>query len=421
MSNLLESYRVLGVKVGAGMADVTTSYRQLCRLHHPDISDDPGSEELMKQINIAYTELREKFKRESTFRDRQTYSRPVKRYPSAAQRQQTDERQQTTDERQQAYERQRAAERQRTDAEQRAADRAAASINAEKEAYSILHDYFNSLNTFDYISAFNYLSEHDKKFISPESFKQWRESVARLYPMREFRIAGGSSIAVVTWGDDKTFHARKFRIIITEDDRTDGATQSGDINKLVINENGRWGVFLGYKELNELTRTFDRRFETKKKRDAQKRWEEFSAGQHMEYNMLTTDGMRKPVLRELYRQRRYGGSLTFAAVSIKLGDEKNAGREELLRSAAKTISDALRETDIPAYAGDGVFAIMFVELGKRNADNIISRIVESIRKNAGQQLGKQAEIKYEYSSWSGNSYPDMDSIKNILKKFEKII
>ena len=429
MSTLLESYRVLGVKVGAGMADVTSSYRQLCRTYHPDISDDPDAVEQMKQINIAYTVLREKFKRETAFRERQPYTRPIRRYPTAETRQQTSEafRQQTTDAnhrqttetyRQQTADTLRQAEETQR---QRAAERAAASADAEKLAYNVLHDYFKALNAFDYSGAYSHLSAHDKKSITLESFIEWRDSVARLYPMREFKIAGGSSIAVVTWGDDKIFHARKFRVVVTEDDYTDKTTQSGDVDKLVINENGKWGVFLGYKEVNELTRTFDRRFETKKKRDAEKRWEEFNAGQHAEYNMLNIDGMRKPVTKELYRQRRYGGSLTFAAISVKHNDEKHAGREELLRSAAKTISDSLRETDVPAYAGDGVFAIMFVELSKRNADSIISRMVENIRKNAGQPLGKQAVIKYEYDSWSGNGYPDIDNIKSILKKFGKNI
>jgi len=401
---------VLGVKVGAGMADVTTSYRQLCRTHHPDISDNPDSEELMKQINIAYTVLREKFKRESTFRDRQTYSRPVRRYPSATPRQQpTPPPKETPDVGQQA-----------TEAYgEEAAQRAAASIDAEKEAYSVLHDYFIALNSYDYTRAYNNLSEHDKKNINLENFTQWRESVARLYPMREFKIAGGSSIAVVTWGDEKTFHARKFRVIITEDDHTDSATQSGDIDKLVINENGKWGVFLGYREISELTRTFDKRFETKKKQNVEKRWEEYNAGLHPEYNMLNISGIRKPLSLELYRQRRYGGSMTFVAISIKHKDEKGAGHEELLRSAAKTISGALRETDVPAYAGDGVFAIMFIELGKKNAENIITRLVENIKINAGSQLGKQAEIDYEYGSWSGSSYADIDTLNDILKKFNK--
>jgi len=412
MSNLLESYRVLGVKVGAGMADVTTSYRQLCRIHHPDISDEPGAEELMKQINIAYTVLREKFKRESAFRDRQTYSRPVRRYPGPPPYRQQNEEQRQTDEDAQKQ----AAQAHR----QRAAERAAASADAEKEAYSVLHDYFAALNTFDYTGAYNHLSNHDKKHIPLESFTQWREAVARLYPMREFKIAGGSSIAVVTWGDDCTFHARKFRIIITEDNHAEDGAQSGDIDKLVINENGKWGVFLGYREINELTRTFDKRFEKKKKRDVEKRWEEFYAGQHPEYNMFNLQGMRKPVTTELYRLRRYGGSMTFAAISIT-NDEKNAGYEEMLRSAAKTIAGTLREIDISAYAGDGVFVIMFVELGKKNAESIICRMIENIRNNAGLQLSDKILIKYEYDSWTGNGYAELDNVNDILKKFNKNI
>ena len=405
MSTLLESYKVLGVKVGAGMADVTTSYRQLCRTYHPDISDDPAAVELMKQINIAYTVLREKFKRESTIRDRQNYTRPVRRYPTA------ETRQQTVDTRQKAVEAQ----------QNRAAERATASASAEKEAYSVLHDYFKALNAFDYVSAYKYLSAHDKKNITLEGFIEWRDSVARLYPMREFKIASGSSIAVVTWGEDRIFHARKFRIIVTEDDYTDNATQSGDVDKLVINENGKWGVFLGYREISQLTRTFDKRFESKKKRDIEKHWHEYYSGLHPEYNMLNLEGMRKPVSKELYRQRRYGGSMTFAVISIKQGDEKSAGLDELLRSAAKTICGSLRETDVPAYAGDGVFAVMFVELGKKNAENIISRLIETIRKNAGPQLGTQAKIEYKYNTWTGNSYADMDALNELLLAYNKKI
>jgi len=405
MSNLLESYRVLGVKVGAGMADVTTSYRQLCRTYHPDVTDDPDAEEQMKQINIAYTVLREKFRRESAFRDRQNYSRPVRRYPTQ------DTNRQTEDARQQATQAH----------EQKAAERAAASADAERLAYSVLHDYFIALNACDYSKAYDLLSNHDKNHIDIQSFTQWRESVARLYPMREFKIAGGSSIAVVTWGDNKTFHARKFRVAITEDSYTDTSSLSGDIDKLVINENGKWGVFLGYKEVSQLTRAFDKRFESKKKQEVEKRWEEYRAGFHHEYDMLNIDGLRKTISKELYRQRRYGGSMTFAAISVDHPDTQNNVREELLRSAAKTICSTLRETDVPAYADDGVFAVMFVELGKKNAKNIIERLIDSIRKNAGTSTGAKAQTDYEYGSWSGNGYADIDTLNEVLKKFNKKI
>jgi curved DNA-binding protein CbpA len=417
MSNLLESYRVLGVKVGAGMADVTTSYRQLCREYHPDISDNPDAEELMKQVNLAYTVLREKFRREAKFRERQTYTRPVRRYPTAEARQpQQPQEQPKTETRKETED---LHKRQTEEYRRRRTERVAVSAEAETDARAVLHNYFKALNTFDYANAYNCLSVYDKRNITPESFAEWRESVARLYPMREFKIAGGSSIAVITWGGDKTFNARKFRVIITEDDYTENSKQSGDVDKLVINEDGKWGVFLGYREVSELTRTFDKRFETKKKQDIEKRLEEYTSGLHTEYNMLNMDGMRKSASKELYRQRRYGGTMTFTALSVKQNDAKNAGQAELLRSAAKTICSLLRETDIPAYAGDGIFAILFIELGKKNAENIIERLVETIRKNAGPQLGEKAEIEYTYESWSGNSYADMENLNQILLKFNK--
>ncbi|MCL2221167.1 MAG: J domain-containing protein [Oscillospiraceae bacterium] len=438
MGNLLESYRVLGVKVGAGMADVTSSYRRLCREYHPDISDDPAAEELMKQINIAYTVLRDKFKREESFRSRQTFTRPVKRYPAGEPRQSPPpppprqsqqpppprhtqqpppQPQRKTSPSPHQDARAQAAEAHR----QKTAERVAVSQEAEEDAREVLHNYFVALNSFDYEKSYGFLSAYDKKNITLEAFIKWRESVARLYPMREFQIAGGSSVAVITWGGDKSFHARKFRVMVTEDDYTDNKKQSGDIDKLVINEDGNWGVFLGYKEVTELTRSFDKRFESKRKSEVEKRWEEYKAGFHPEFDMLNLDGMKKQISRELYRQRRYGGSMTFAAVSVKSGGEKNTGQAELLRSAAKTISDALREIDVPAYAGDGIFAIMYVELGKRSADAIISRLVETIRKNAGPQLGTTAEIEYEYGSWSGQVYADTDTLNGILIKFGKKI
>ncbi|MCL2627814.1 MAG: DnaJ domain-containing protein [Oscillospiraceae bacterium] len=418
MSNLLESYRVLGVKVGASLVDVTASYRQLCREYHPDISDDPDAEEQMKQVNMAYTVLREKFKREASLRERQSSARAVRRYPTERPPvQRTEPKPPKTQEPQpQAQKDYTAQDKHRQTVEQ-------ATVSAEAEIYSrtVLHNYFEALNKYDYEKAYGYLSKHDKNNITLQSFAQWRESVAKLYPMREFKIAGGSSIAVVTWGGNRIFQARKFKVLITEDDYTASSTQSGQHDKLVIVEDGQWGVFLGYREVSELTRAFEKRFETKKKHDVEKRREEYIAGLDTEFDMFNMSGMRKAVSKELYRQRRYGCAMTFAAFSIKLPDDKNSGMVELLRSASKTINSALREIDIPAYAGDGVFAVMFIELGKKNAENIVSRLVENIKKNAGGLLSKNARIEYNFESWSENKYADIESINNVLQEFGKKI
>jgi len=129
--------------------------------------------------------------------------------------------------------------------------------------------------------------------------------------------------------------------------------------------------------------------------------------------------MHKAASREIYRQRRVGGAMTFAAISIKSAGRQAAGQEQLLRCAARTIRGALRESDVPAYAGDGVFALLLIELRKKNAAGTIARLVERIRKNAGPQLGTLAEIEYEYASFSSNSPMDIASLNKVLRNFRK--
>ena len=390
VSTLFDHYRTLGVSLGAGIADVTASYKRLCRKHHPDINDDPDSVELMKNINIAYSSLREKFRREAAFRDRQKFVRPTRarRHPNPDINAYSDE-------------------QKKREAE------------AESKAFSVMHEYFRAISACDYAKAYSCLSSYDKNQISFEGFVEWRKSVARLHPMREFKIAGGLAPGTVKYSDGKTLHVRKFKVTVTEENFADDSIHSGVIEKLATNERGSWKVFLGYKNVRDLTRNFDEKLEARKKRDLAKYLEEYYASMHPEYNMLSISGIRKTVSREIYRQRRFGGSISFAAVSITAGGAKGNGQDELLRSAARTISRALRETDVPAYAGDGVFVLLLVELKKKNADEIMRRLVDKIRQKAGPQLGASAAIEFAVDTWSNGNYASMDEINKLLARFSK--
>ena len=399
MTSILDHYKILGVSVGAGIADITSSYRRLCRTYHPDLNDDPASEELMKRINIAYAVLREKLAREAIFRERQIYQRPVRRYqnPDA---------------------RYRGADTRKWGAEPYGAEYRTDSAD-EKEARSVINSYFRMIAECDYQDAYKLLSSYDKKQISPESFIRWRKSVARLFKMRGYEIASDPAAATVSFSDDRVLRARRFSITVTEENITEEATQTGRVEKLVIDENGIWKVFLGYKGVGDLTRTFDEKYEVKKKSDISKRWEAYYTGQAHEYNMLNLTGLRKPLSREIYRQSRFGGSITFAAISVKAGGDGEAGHEELLRVAAKTIAASLRETDIPAYAGGGVFAILFTGLHEKSVEDIIVRITKKIRGHAGARLGMLADIDFASGSWRDGSPADINAINNVLKKFNK--
>ena len=373
--------------MGAGIADVTASYRRLCRIYHPDVNGDPESEELMKSINMAYTVLRDKLRREAAFRERIQYARQTRRHS--------------------VYEPRTAAVSRKEGKE------------AEKESSAVLNSYFSAIKDFDYSAAYEHLCSFDKRKATPENFAQWRKSVSRLFPMQEFTVLGGSAEATIPQYDGSFIRARRFRVAVTEEDVANGRARSGEVEKYVVHEDGAWKVFLGYRNIGELTRSFDRQFEAGRQRDMSKRWEDYYSGLYPEYNMLSLKGLRKAASRELYRQSRYGGNLTLAAVSVSASGARGQGQEHLQRTAAKTICSALRETDIPAYVGNGVFVLLLVELRKKNAEVILTRLMDKIRKGFGPQLGKNANIEFAFESWSGNETANQDAMNRILEKFGK--
>ena len=393
MTGYLECYRILGVSLGAGISDVSASYKKLCRQHHPDVSDDPRSEELMKNINMAYTVLREKFKREAAFRERMSYPNRARRHPVPKMR--TTPPPPTADEK---------------------ADAAAA-----VESFSALFNYFKSICDCDYAGAYKFLSDYDKRGISQEDFINWRKSVARIFPMLEFKLAPNSDAAKVVLPGGRAIRGRKFTVKITEEDVVENEEKTGQLEKLVIFEKGSWKVFLGYEDVGEITKSFDKRFEMKKRRSIAKSMEEYFAGNNAEFDMLNLVGLKRAVERELYRHDRYGDELTFACISVKTTSKGANARDRLIRSAARTICSSLRQIDIPAYAGDGVFAVLFSRLSEDDAEEIIGRFPDKIRKNAGSAVGAKAQIQYSHRSWKGKQEADIDAINAILRSFGKEI
>jgi len=63
---MYDSFKVLGLGLGASEAEIKQKYRELSRLYHPDKHDatktgmtDEEAEEFCKLINNAYSHLRE--------------------------------------------------------------------------------------------------------------------------------------------------------------------------------------------------------------------------------------------------------------------------------------------------------------------------------------------------------------------------
>lgn len=390
MAGYIDCYKILGVSVGAEIGDVTSSYKRLCRQYHPDINDDPDSEEMMKGINIAYSVLRDKHRREAALRERMPFSAYVRKYYAGERR----------------YN----------------ASRAFNSTSGEAaESFTALFAYFRAIKEYDYARAYSWLSDYDKRTIPKDKFVRWRKAVARMHPLLEFKISAGSGTARVSLSDTLIVSGMKYNVKVTEEDLALGRTSSAALEKVVIRENGRWKVLLGYRDVDKLTSSFNARFEVKKNLDMKRQWEEYFAQRNAEYGLLNLSGMRSSVKRELYRHDRYGGNLTFAALAIKVKQAYEDAEEQILQSVARVIMSSLRETDIPSYVGDGVFAILFVELDEENVDEILNRLLCKIRDSGSVKIGDKAEIELTYGTWYGRGTADISTINEIFLKFNKIL
>ncbi|MDD1728164.1 MAG: DnaJ domain-containing protein [Methanospirillum sp.] len=57
-------YDILSVRPDASLQDITTSYRKLAKILHPDVCESPDADELFKVVNEAYQVLKDPKKRE---------------------------------------------------------------------------------------------------------------------------------------------------------------------------------------------------------------------------------------------------------------------------------------------------------------------------------------------------------------------
>ncbi len=75
---LINYYTLLKVASNASTADIKRAYRQLARLHHPDLNEQ-AQDELMKLLNEAYAVLSDSRKRAAYDRQRRQEQKDARR------------------------------------------------------------------------------------------------------------------------------------------------------------------------------------------------------------------------------------------------------------------------------------------------------------------------------------------------------
>jgi GGDEF domain-containing protein len=326
-------YQVLQVGFTAEKADITAAYRRLSKLYHPDISALPQSHKVMAQLNVAYDTLSDDAKR-------QDYNNSLRS-------------------REATY-----------------GERAAA------EAHHLLADYFTRLLQGDFAQAFQLLCPNDRLRVGARAFMEWRRAVQELYVICEFRISQGQQVAGFMLEANRPVTALKFFVDVLEKDQASGRLEQYCFSKYVVFEQGRPGVYLGYRDLGEISKTLGSQAREREQLLMQENWQQHVLRYDRTSGLLTRAGLLWAAQPELYRAQRYKRPLTVALLRLRPARPQAKLSALCLEAAAQALQGSLRLTDIPAHLGNGLFAVLFFELKKRHATLIVKRALQKAGQGA---------------------------------------
>lgn len=351
MKQTVDYYKILQVQRGAGREDITAAYRRLCKLYHPDVNASPEAEETMKQINMAYSALL----RSNSM-------------PGTGMRGEFD----------------------------------------LQAAAQCVEGYFTSLLSSDFIKAYSFVSNYDKLYVTYQSFCDWRKAVQKLFNMRDFSVKSTGSAFVHRLSGGKELPAVNITVSISEKNTVSQAVERYSIRKLIVLEPAGWRIFLGYRDLSEIAKVFEDLSAQQEHGEMARHWSEYCGTTCRDLNMLNLRGLLSRASPELYRYKRYKQQMTVACFRIKPASASLSFElsPEAIEVSAKIIIDSLRETDIPAYLGNGIFAVLFIELRKRHAEMITQRIVNKLKSDVHKNLRMSVFAECNLSVYGGGNLAD---------------
>jgi len=225
-------YAVLQVNYNAEPDIITGAYRLLSKKYHPDLNRSREAEAKMKLVNIAYNVLGDE-------RRRAEYNAEWLRRTGNENRRQWDGACSVTG----FYD-----ESEYNKARQKNEQVLVAREQAEK--------YYGHIKNGDYDAAYDCISLYDKKNIRRADFRKWREEIGRRYELRSYSAEFFKCVHNLRANKKLFDDAYEFTVRICERDVASNRYTDYKNSKIVVVENGRYGVYLGYADVKQFIKEY---------------------------------------------------------------------------------------------------------------------------------------------------------------------
>lgn len=370
-------YKLLQVHHDAENEVIEAAYKRLCKKYHPDVNSGSVAAEKMKKINVAYENLKDNLARKK-YHIEWIQKSNLKSSSSKGS----------------------FSEQIKKNAWENGTD-----FLSSEDARIVMHSYLNLLSDHNYYEAYGLLTEWNKTKIAFESFNEWQNSVSALYSIGEFKTKVFKEYTSKWVGLKKYDFAVEFEIDLSEKDLSTGVVSSSHFTKLVVKENGEWKVFLEYTDLNLLIYKFKFLNYSKGKPTAFQEFTENAIRTDVDTGMINKRGFFEHLERENNRFLRYHTTFSVVIFNVSCAtlNLSEKSKKLFLEHIAYAINNNVRNTDIVAYIGELIFAVIYIESDHHQAMFAAEQIKETLKSILHVQFDVLPEIQIGIEEHSGRN------------------
>lgn len=361
MHGVDDYYRILQVHFLAEPEVIESAYKRLAKKYHPDMNRNRDTEAMMVKINQAYEVLRDP-------EQRRKYNLVWKEYYGNASRRDTEP-----------------GKTQKMD------------MQLLGKAKQVMEEYFRCIMDKRYDSAYELLSDHDKKKNPKADFVNWQTAVAKLYHLYGYdcRICGVHRNRSLSGHIYST--AVDFNVLVEEYNAVMDLKETGSSAKTAVLEDGSWRIYLGYETLQPLIEKYKelsclllQESKIRELADAYGRNDELTG-------LLNRKGILERLEKEKDRYDRYGNvfSLVLCIVRLKPESSWQEAKERAILLTCEILRNSLRKTDIIGRWSEDSFLVILPETDCSSALQAIRKISGNIKKEKLSYQGKTYTLSFQ--------------------------
>ncbi|MBR6014443.1 MAG: DnaJ domain-containing protein, partial [Firmicutes bacterium] len=264
MNKFTDYYKVLQVHYEADDKVIESAYKCLCKKYHPDINTAEDAADRMKDLNEAYAVL-------SDPKARREYHKEWFRVTN----------------------------------------KPGTEIMSEEEyskelASSVLDSFFRDMIVENWDAAYAKLTDVDRKNVPASDFREWKEAVAKLHKLSDYKIKYEKVFKNCDYGGLIFNEILLFSVEMTILEIASGQISHEKTKKYMAHLNDTWKLCLGYADLKPVKAKFNY-FSLLKAQNMQTE----------RLHMLNYYELLDQSKKELARCRRYGNHMTLIMLTLR--------------------------------------------------------------------------------------------------------